>query len=103
MTPRPAVPIWREHLLKLLVRIALAYEDSDKAKQDQIGRQLRPVMTRIKTRNTTAALDEQTREHIVNDIAEAHTTLTTIMGEQWQPTGQLAQTMRRKGILHQVT
>ena len=103
MTKRPAIPIWREHLLKLFVKIAVAYEDSDKDKQDEIGRRLRPVMARIKSGSTTAGLDEKARERMVDDIAEAQATLTDIMGEGWQPTrSSLAQALRNKGRLREV-
>lgn len=103
MTKRPAIPIWREHLLKLFVRVAVAYEDSDKAQQDEIGRKLRPVMARIGAGFKQASLDETARERIVADIEEAQATLTEIMGKDWQPTrSALAQALRNKGRLREV-
>lgn len=87
---------WKLDMIRMFLRLGTAIEDADPSQRTDIEL-MRPMLERIKHLQPKAALNAQARAELLDTIDTIDQRINEIMGQHWQPHGDLANKVRAAG------
>jgi hypothetical protein len=86
-------------LLHFFARLAATYEHATPSIKTDVQQRMRPLLRRIKHHAEPAKRDPDTRMQLLDDIAEGHSMLDTLVGERQSfEVGSLGHQLRNVGM-----